>query len=346
MPALANPGQGGVGGDGAGGGAGAEAGAGQVARAGALAPAPGPGPATPRSAAGVGGAHVHGAACASGTCGGGGGDPLISIYCYRIEDTALRDRFECQFDLSLPVSANAAIIADKLYSRPSATAASGTEVDGVLGSGEGPTGASVAQGPGQAVGSTTTPSTLASTTAAPSPDASEMDNSPGQGPGPGHGSQRSAGGRSGEGADGGVVRTAGTGGSASGSGGGPANATALAVLPLSDSASVAHRFPDAVLYRLAPTGMSEECDESMKRSIKAHSTFIISPDGDASLYAIPDLGGECDCELKKTDRSPLSSHTPPSTPHITCNPRTHLYWYGGRGGGGGGVGGGGGLLCV
>ena len=193
----------------------------------------------------------------------GGGAPSgqatqVPIYCYRIEDTALRDRFECMFDLSLPVSANAAIIADKLYSRPRSS--SGVDVE--LPAGVGSDGSSGSGGNGGAVAAGASGVASASVAAA-APDASEMDNSPGGG-----------GRRSGDSAptgDGGVVRRSAAAGG---------------------EVVVGHRFPDAVLYRLAPTGMSEECDESMKRSIKSHSTFIISPDGDASLYAIPDLGGE------------------------------------------------------
>jgi hypothetical protein len=181
----------------------------------------------------------------------------VPIYCYRIEDTALRDRFECLFDLSLPVSANAAIIADKLYARPRSN--SGVEVELPAAVGDAPGGS------GSTVTAHANPvPTGSSSAAAVSPDASEMDNSPGGG-----GAPR----RPGDAVQAGDAILARRG---SGPGG---------------DAVLGHRFPDAVLYRLAPTGMSEECDESMKRSIKSHSTFIISPDGDASLYAIPDLGG-------------------------------------------------------
>ncbi len=307
------------------------------ARAGAQAPLPrpaspgprplGPSGATPLSSSASSSSSTSLAAVPAGGsgAGGGGGDSLLSIYCYRIEDTALRDRFECQFDLSLPVSANAAIIADKLYSRPSTTASSGVEgeVGGVAG--EGPAGAS--PGPGGAQGPlvTSTPSGLPSSTAAPSPDASEMDNSPGQGPG--YGAVR--------GAEGGDVGAGGRGGATASA------ATALVPSSAADAGGSSFRFPDAVLYRLAATGMSEECDETMKRSIKAHNTFIISPDGDASLYAIPDLGGECDCELTRATvphlpppqhkgrlllslppppPCPLPTHPPIHTPHAH---RTH-----------------------
>jgi hypothetical protein len=189
----------------------------------------------------------------------------VPIFCYRIEDTALRDRFECMFDLSLPVAANAAIIADKLYSRPSAGA--GVEAEGGTG---GPGDQGVQALPAATPATTAAagaPAAVPSTSPAPTPDSSEMDNSPG----PKRGS------RAGDGDD---VAAGMRGGGAGGGFGGELVAQ-----------GTGPRFPDAVLYRLAPTGMSEECDETMKRSIKSHSTFIISPDGDASLYAIPDLGG-------------------------------------------------------